>query len=125
MYDNLHAIGINHPEAIERYALRQEVDNDILKVYFRKQPGELFAKSLKFKFPRQKKTVLVDSGTHEYKRVTEINTNLRYIVEELDQVTVKARQEADLKQKILADLYHLRKVVTNKIDQIEADLKRL
>ena len=49
MYDNLKNLGIQHPEDIDRYTLRQEANNDILKIYFRKDKGEFFAKSVKFK----------------------------------------------------------------------------
>ncbi len=30
-------------------------NNDILKIYFHKDKGEFFAKSVKFKYPRQRK----------------------------------------------------------------------
>ncbi len=125
MYDNLKSIGISNPEQIERYSLNQEANHDILKVYFKKERGEFFAKSVKFKYPRQRKTILVNSGTHKYKDVTEINTNLRYVIDELDDITHKEQQEVDLKKKILTDLQHLEKVVTRKIAEIEADLEKL
>ena len=67
MYPNLTGLGIHEPKQIERYSLRQEAHKDILKIYFHKQKGELFAKSVKFKYPRQVKNVLVDSGSHQYK----------------------------------------------------------
>ena len=51
MYDNLKSLGINQPEDVDRYSLRQEANNDILKIYFRKDKGEFFAKSVKFKYP--------------------------------------------------------------------------
>ena len=57
MYDNLKSLGITNPEEIDRYSLRQEANNDILKIYFQKDKGEFFAKSVKFKYPRQRKTV--------------------------------------------------------------------
>jgi hypothetical protein len=44
---------------------------------------------------------------------------------ELDKVTLTERKEKDIKQKIVEDLRHLEKVVTNKIAEIEADLERL
>lgn len=44
MYDNLKSLGVNHPDDIDRYSLRQEANNDILKIYFRRDKGELFAK---------------------------------------------------------------------------------
>lgn len=60
MYDNLKSLGITNPEEIDRYSLRQEANNDILKIYFQKDKGEFFAKSVKFKYPRQRKTVVAD-----------------------------------------------------------------
>ncbi|NQF19262.1 DUF3461 family protein, partial [Enterobacter hormaechei] len=58
MYDNLKSLGITNPDEIDRYSLRQEANNDILKIYFHKDKGEFFAKSVKFKYPRQRKTVV-------------------------------------------------------------------
>ncbi|MGF1732961.1 DUF3461 family protein [Photobacterium kasasachensis] len=125
MYPNLTSIGIENPETIERYSLRQEATNDILKVYFAKQKGELFAKSVKFKFPRQRKSVVVNSGNREYKEVTEINRNLTFVIDELDQLTKRKHTDVDVKKKILKDLRHLEQVVTHKIAEIEADLEKL
>ncbi|WP_375751104.1 DUF3461 family protein [Vibrio sp. HN007] len=126
MYPNLTGLGIHDPTQIERYSLRQEAHKDVLKIYFHKQKGELFAKSVKFKYPRQVKSVLVDSGTHQYKEVTEINRNLTLIVDELNLITnPEVVSEKDLKKKILIDLQHLEKVVSSKIKEIESDLARL
>ncbi|CDL79015.1 DUF3461 family protein [Xenorhabdus cabanillasii] len=125
MYDNLKSLGISHPEDIDRYSLRQEANNDILKIYFRKDKGEFFAKSVKFKYPRQLKTVSDNNSGQGYKEVKEINTNLRYVLEELDQICKRDQAEVDLKHKILDDLRHLEHVVANKIAEIEADLEKL
>lgn len=125
MYPNLTAIGVEKPDTIERYSLRQEAANDILKIYFAKQKGELFAKSVKFKFPRQRKSVMVNSGSREYKEVTEINRTLTFIIDELDRITNKKHSEVDIKKKILSDLRHLEQVVSHKIAEIEADLEKL
>ncbi|EAS41941.1 hypothetical protein C9J48_24940 [Photobacterium profundum] len=125
MYPHLTSIGIEQPEKIERYSLRQEAANDILKVYFAKNKGELFAKSVKFKFPRQRKSVLVNSGSREYKEITEINRTLTHIIDELDIITKRKHTEVDIKKKILGDLRHLERVVSHKISEIEADLEKL
>lgn len=125
MYENLKGIGIQFPETIDRYLLRQEASADILKVYFRKEKGELFAKSVKFKYPRQHKTVLVNGGTGEYANVSEISPELRYVVEELDELTRHEKQEQDVKQQILSELRHLEKVVSQKITEIERSIERL
>ncbi len=60
MYENLKSLGIQEPTSVDSYTLRQEANHDILKIYFKKQKGEFFAKSVKFKYPRQRKTMLVD-----------------------------------------------------------------
>ncbi len=126
MYPNLTGLGINEPEQIERYSLRQEAHKDVLKIYFRKQKGELFAKSVKFKYPRQVKSVLVDGGSHQYKNITEINRNLTLVIDELNKITKPQKPaEVNVKQKILTDLRHLEKVVASKIAEIEADLEKL
>ncbi|ARP38989.1 MULTISPECIES: DUF3461 family protein [Vibrio] len=126
MYPNLTGLGIHEPKQIERYSLRQEAHKDILKIYFRKQKGELFAKSVKFKYPRQVKSVLVSGGNNQYKEVTEINRNLTLVIDELNKITKPIpTAEVDVKQKILTDLRHLEKVVSSKIAEIEADLEKL
>lgn len=126
MFPHLTSLGIHDPTQIERYTLRQEALKDVLKIYFHKQKGELFAKSVKFKYPRQMKHVLVDSGSHQYRDTTEINRNLTLIIDELNQITEPhALSEVELKEKILADLRHLELVVTSKIKDIELDVARL
>lgn len=126
MYPNLTGLGIHDPKQIERYSLRQEAHKDVLKIYFHKQKGELFAKSVKFKYPRQIKNVLVDGGTHQYREVTEINRNLTLVIDELNMITRPAKhKELDVKEKILSDLRHLEKVVSSKIHEIESDLEKL
>ncbi len=126
MYPHLKSLGIEHLDSIERYSLRQEAQKDILKIYFKKQKGELFAKSLKFKYPRQTKPVVIDSGSRHYQNVSEINRNLTLVIDELNQLTQQpSLTTADIKVKILADLRHLEKVVASKIAEIEADLEKL
>ncbi|MGR5095137.1 DUF3461 family protein [Vibrio maritimus] len=126
MYPNLTGLGIQDPKQIERYSLRQEAHKDVLKIYFRKQKGELFAKSVKFKYPRQVKSVRTNSSSQNYKEVTEINRNLTLVIDELNRLTKPIEAtEVDVKQKILSDLRHLEKVVSSKIAEIEADLEKL
>lgn len=125
MYDNLKSLGIGHPEDIGRYSLRQEANSDILKIYFHRNKGEFFAKSVKFKYHRQRKTVVADNAGHGYEEIDEINPNLRYVIDELDQLCKQDKIETDLKHKIIDDLRHLEDVVANKIAEIEADLEKL
>ena len=118
MYPNLKAIGITNADRIEKYTVRTEGKNDVLKIYYARDKGDLFARSEKFKYPRQQKRVMVDSGTGSYSNTTEIAPTLRYVIEELDQIAKREFEETDAKKRILADLRHLEKVVTSKIAEI-------
>ncbi len=115
---------MNTLKKIERYSLRQEASYDTLKIYFSKPKGDLFARSMKFKYPRQRKNVVVDSGTGRSKEVTEINRSLSLVIDELDQIVQHEHTEQDVKQKVLTDLRHLEKVVASKIAEIEAELEK-
>ncbi len=125
MYPNLNAIGITNTDAVEKYTIRTEGNDDVLKVYYQREKGGLFARSEKFKYPRQKKRVKAESSNASFKETTEIAPTLRYVIEELDKISKREVKEIDLKKKILTDLHHLEKVVTSKIAEIEADLERL
>lgn len=126
MYPNLKKLGIPNTSLIARYSLRQEAQVDVLKVYFHKQKGELFAKSLKFKYPRQRKNLRVNEHAGQYKETTEVSPNLTQVMSELNQITKPQKlEETDIKHKILTDLRHLEKVVAGKISEIEADLEKL
>lgn len=126
MYENLKALGLPDTASIERFSLRSESEFDILKIYHKKKKGELFAKSEKFKFPRQQKRLRVDAdGKSKYQSVSEISPTLRYVVEELDTICKQGANPVDIKKKILKDLRHLERVVANKISEIESDLEKL
>jgi len=45
MYDNIKSLGISNPDDIDRYSLRQEANNDILKIYFRKDKANFSLKA--------------------------------------------------------------------------------
>lgn len=80
---------------------------------------------MKFKYPRQRKTVPEDGAGQGYKEIHEISTNLRDVIDELDHLCQRDRSDLDLKRKILDDLRNLESVVSNKIAEIESDLKKL
>ncbi|WP_119395281.1 DUF3461 family protein [Salinibius halmophilus] len=117
--------GITDVENIEKYTLRQEGDNDVLKIYYKKAPNEFFARSAKYKYPREKKRITIDSGTNRKEDIWEINPVVSSVVDELDRITHREVIVVDTKKKILKDLRHLEKVVANKIAEIERDLETL
>lgn len=69
--------------------------------------------------------MVADNASRGYKEIQEISPNLRYVIDELDQICQRDQVEVDLKRKILEDLRHLEHVVSNKISEIESDLEKL
>ncbi|WP_428606545.1 DUF3461 family protein [Sedimenticola sp.] len=125
MYETLKELGVTDLDQIERYTLRQEGDEDILKIYFKRKKGELFAHSMKFRHGRSKKMVQIDSGTHKYKEVSEISPTMQKLANELDRVVQHEENVADFKKRILNDIEHLEKVIQRKLDQLRADIETL
>ncbi|WP_260293390.1 DUF3461 family protein [Sedimenticola hydrogenitrophicus] len=125
MYETLQELGVTDLDQIERYTLRQEGDEDILKIYFKRKKGELFAHSMKFRHGRAKKMVQVDSGTHKYKEVSEISPTMLKLAGELDQLVNHEESVADFKRRILSDIDHLERVMQRKLEQIRADIESL
>ena len=125
MYDTLKEMGITEFDLIERYVLRQEGDEDILKIYFRRKRGDIFSHSQKFRHGRSTKVVRVDSGRGEYREVTEISPTMLNAVKELDQIVKRERTVRDYKQRVLNDIDHLEKVMLRKLEQLREDVERM
>lgn len=125
MYETLNELGVTDLDQIERYTLRQEGDEDILKIYFKRKKGQLFAHSMKFRHGRSRKMVQVDSGTHKYKEVSEISPTMLKLSKELDKLVSHEESMADFKQRILNDIDHLEKVLARKLDQLRSDIEKL
>lgn len=124
MYESLRELGVTNIENIEKYTLRQEGDEDILKIYFRRKKGDLFAHSMKFRHGRAKKMVLVDSGKHEYKEVSEISPTIQQLTQELDKIVQHEENVVEFKERILADVDHLEKVIQRKLSQLRNDIDK-
>jgi hypothetical protein len=125
IYRTLNELGITDIDHIERYTLRQEGDEDILKIYFKRRRGELFAHSVKFRQGRSTKVVPVDSGRGQYKEVSEISPLMLKASEELEKIVRHDESIVEIKQRILQDIDHLERVLTRKLEQLREDVERL
>ena len=125
MYETLKELGIENTDDIERYTLRQEGDEDIIKIYFKRKRGELFSHSMKFRHGRSVKVIPIDSGRGEYREVSQISPTMLKLSEELDQIVHREHSVRDAKQRILNDIEHLEKVIQRKMEQLREDVERL
>ena len=125
MYETLKEMGITEIDLIERYILRQEGDEDILKIYFKRRKGDLFAHSHKFRHGRSRKVVRVNSGRGVYKEVSEISPTILKATQELDQIVKREHTVRDFKKRVLNDIDHLEKVMLRKLEQLRSDVERM
>ncbi len=124
-YEALSEMGIQNPEEISKYTLRQEGHGDALKIYYKRKKGSFLPSSRKYKFGRSVKTVIADGGRQEFEDVYQISPFLLKAVAELDSI-VKQRQEAvDHKQDLLDEIDHLERVVVSKITELRQKLNEL
>lgn len=125
MTEHLKHAGIPEPYNIDHYTLRSEVDSDILKIYYTRKKGQIFQKSVKLKFPRHIKKGSSDYGTSCSPDRSEIDANLVHILAELDGLAGVTSETSNQKDRLLRDLNDLEQMVTNKIREIEAAVKKL
>ena len=121
-YPTLIEMGITSIEDIYKYSLRQEGDNDVLKIYFRRTKGSLLPKSKKFKFGRAVNTHRVDSSTDKYREVSEMSSFLMKAVDELHELVQHEHEVHDVKKRLVDDIDHLEKVMMSKLESIRRDI---
>jgi Protein of unknown function (DUF3461) len=120
----LQSIGVKSLDNVDHYTVRSERDHDVLKIYHKREKGDLFQKSEKFKFHRSIKPQK-DFAGDDYRQISEVSPMLVKVMDELDVITQKDYVERNAKERILADLRHLEKVVANKVAEIEQQLEKL
>jgi len=125
MYPTLDSMGITSTENIEKFTLRYENGQDVLKVYYRREKGSLLPKSKKFKFGRSTKTVLADGGQQTYRQVQEPSLIVVRALEELEKIVGKQHEIKVSKDDLIVELEHLEKVMESKIADIKEKINAL
>ncbi|MGO3344286.1 MAG: DUF3461 family protein [Marinomonas sp.] len=125
MYPTLESMGVNSTENIEKFTLRYENGQDVLKVYYRREKGSLLPKSKKFKFGRSTKTVLADGGQQTYRQVQEPSLIVVRALEELELIVGKQHDIKVTKEDLILELEHLEKVMESKIADIKEKVNAL
>ncbi|MEL0614103.1 DUF3461 family protein [Marinomonas arenicola] len=125
MHPTLESMGITSTENIEKFTLRYENGQDVLKVYYRREKGSLLPKSKKFKFGRSTKTVLADGGQQTYRQVQEPSLIVVRALEELEQIVGKQHEIKVSKDDLIVELEHLEKVMESKIADIKEKINAL
>ncbi len=118
-------MGVQSPEQIERYALYMTNNTDILRIIYSRQKGSILPVSINFKFPRIKKSVLVDSGTRQTELIYESSPAFRNALAELDQLMDAKKSTEDLGKLINEEVRLLEEEVVWRIDYIKSLVKKI
>ncbi len=125
MYPVLQSMGVTSYKDIEKFSLRLENGQDVLKINYHREKGSFLPKSKKFKFGRSSKAVLTDGGRQNYENVEEPSSTLLIAMEELESIVGKQVKYKASKEDLLLELSHLEKVVHNKIKEIKVKIEAM
>ena len=93
------------------------------------QRGELvfvlLPESRKYRFPRLKKSTLVDSGTRQTEVIFESSAEFRNAVQELEQLMDKKGSSDEVHKLIAEEIQHLEEDVAARIDYIKSLVEKV
>jgi len=124
-YTALTEMGIRNPEQIDRYALYMVDNTDILRIIYNRQKGSILPVSNKFKFPRIKKSMLVDSGTRQTEIIYESSPVFINAITELDRIMDAKKGKRNLGHLIEEEIHLLEEEVALRIEYIRSLVKNI
>lgn len=119
-YPHLTEMGILNPQEIEKFAIYSTDKLDVLRIIYERKKGSLLPVSKNFKFPRVKKSVLVNSGTRETAVIFESTDAFRSALHELEALKVNKSKGEDLAALILAEIKLLEEDITLRTEYIKS-----
>ena len=124
-YPHLTEMGILNPQEIEKFAIYSTDKLDVLRIIYQRKKGSLLPVSKNYKFPRVKKSHLVDSGTRETALVFESTDALRSALHELEALKVDKSKGEDLAALILAEVQFLEEDIALRTEYIKSLLGQI
>ena len=124
-YPALSAMGIQNPEQIARFATFMADNTDILRVTYDRKKGSLLPESRKYRFPRLKKSTLVDSGTRQTEVIFESSAEFRNAVTELESLMDKRGSTDEVHKLIAEEIQYLEEDVAARIDYIKSLVEKV
>ncbi len=119
-YPHLTEMGILNPQEIEKFAVYSTDKLDVLRIIYERKKGSLLPFSKNYKFPRVKKSVLVDSGTRETTIIFESTEAFRNALHELEALKVNKSKSEDLAALILAEIRYLEEDIALRTEYIKS-----
>lgn len=124
-YPALEAMGIRNPGQIARFATFMVDNTDILKITYERKQGSMLPESRKYRFPRLKKSILVDSGTRQTDVIFESSAEFRNALTELEKLMIARRSGTEIREMIAQEVRHLEEDVAVRLAYIKSLVERL
>ncbi len=112
-------MGVDNPNDIARYTIYTVHDTDVLRIIYSRKQGSLLPVSKTFKFPRIKKSVLVDSGTRQTQVLFERNPSFENALTEIEEILENQKDQEALNQVLADEILQLEAEMTSRIDYIK------
>ena len=119
-YPHLTEMGILNPQEIEKFAIYSTDKLDVLRIIYERKKGSLLPVSKNYKFPRVKKSHLVDSGTRDTAIIFESTEAFRSALHELEELKVNKSKGEDLAALILAEIQFLEEDIALRTEYIKS-----
>ena len=119
-YPPLPEMGILNPQEIEKFAIYSTDKLDVLRIIYQRKKGSLLPVSKNYKFPRVKKSHLVDSGTRDTAIIFESTETFRSALHELQELKVNKSKGEDLAALILAEIQFLEEDIALRTEYIKS-----
>ncbi len=124
-YPTLHELGITSLEEVNRYSLQTIDDVDLLRIVYNRKKGSFLPTSKKYRFPRTKKMVVVDSGSNKTENLNEISPFLSKVIDELEQLVSSKHSRVEQKKIINEELRRLEEEMHTRITYIQSMIEKL
>ena len=124
-YPRLQEMGVHNPQEIEKFLIYTTDDFDILRIIYERKKGSLLPVSKNYKFPRIKKSVMVDSGTRQTEVIFESAPAFREALHELESVKTARDQGTDLAGTIAEEVRLLEEDMALRIEYIKSLVKKV
>ena len=124
-YPHLTEMGILNPQEIEKFAIYSTDKLDVLRIIYQRKKGSLLPVSKNYKFPRVKKSHLVDSGTRDTAVIFESTDAFRSALHELEALKVDKSKGEDLAALILAEIQYLEEDIALRTEYIKSLVSKI
>jgi hypothetical protein len=118
-------MGVANPDDIARYTIYTIHDTDVLRIIYSRKKGSLLPVSKTFKFPRIKKSVLVDSGTRKTQVLFERNPSFDNALTEIEAILENQKNQDQLNQVLADEILQLEAEMTSRIDYIKSLINKV